>query len=66
VSERPHVYVVHRIPADPGRSPNAYVPQITVEIRAYWPAREVGRVPAILADAYDEAVDKLERMRPHE
>ncbi len=37
MSARQHVYKIIRIPVEGGQSPNAYVAQITVEIRAYWP-----------------------------
>lgn len=60
MSARPHVYVSKRVPADPGESPNAYFPQITVEIRAFWPHYEKHRVRAILDEAYAEAIQKLE------
>jgi hypothetical protein len=60
VGHRPHIYVIRREPADPGVSPNQYLPQITVEVRAYWPARERHRVRAILDQAYAEAVEALE------
>jgi hypothetical protein len=63
VSHRPHFYVRRVVPADPGKSPNAYVPQITVEIRAFWPDLEKHRVRAILDDAYAEAIKILEEGR---
>jgi hypothetical protein len=64
MGHRPHVYVIRREPADPGVSPNQYVPQITVEVRAYWPARERHRVRAILDEAYAEAVAALDESDP--
>lgn len=60
MGHRPHIYVRRLVSADPGKSPNAYVPQITVEIRAFWPALEKHRVAAILADAYAEALAALD------
>lgn len=59
MGHRPHIYVRRIVPADPGESPNAHVPRITVEIRAFWPAVEKHRVAAILTEAYDEAMAKL-------
>jgi len=60
MSHRPHFYVKRLIPADPGESPNAYYPFITVEIRCFWPNLERHKVRAILDDAYAEAVAQLE------
>jgi len=60
MGHRPHVYVRRLVRADPGVSPNRYVPLITVEIRAFWPALEKEKVRAILDDAYAEAVAALE------
>lgn len=60
MGHRPHFYVRRFAPADPGASPNAYKPMITVEIRAFWPNLEKPKVRAILDDAYAEAVAKLE------
>ena len=60
MAHRPHLYVRRLVPADPGESPNAYFPQITVEIRAFWPRLEKARVRAILDDAYAEAIATLE------
>lgn len=60
MGHRPHIYVRRRVAADPGESPNAYLPQITVEIRAFWPALERDKVAAILADAYAEALALLD------
>lgn len=60
MGSRPHVYVKRFIPAEPGESPNAYLPLITVEIRAFWPAVAKHQVAAILTDAYNEAMAKLE------
>jgi len=61
MGHRPHIYVRRIVPADPGESPNAYVPRITVEIRAFWPALEKPRVAAILAEAYAEALAALDQ-----
>ena len=59
MSHRPHFYVRRFVAADPGESPNAYVPMITVEIRAFWPDLEKPKVAAILTDAYIEAMGEL-------
>jgi hypothetical protein len=64
MGHRPHIYVRRRVAADPGESPNAYLPQITVEIRAFWPDLEHHRVRAILDDAYAEAIALLEDESP--
>lgn len=34
---RHNAYVSIRVPVYGGKSPNAYVPEITVEVRAFWP-----------------------------
>lgn len=60
MGHRPHFYVRRIVPAEPGESPNAYLPQITVEIRAFWPNLERHKVRAILDDAYAEAIRNLE------
>lgn len=59
MSHRPHFYVRRFVGADPGQSPNAYKPLITVEIRAFWPDLEKPKVAAILTDAYMEAMREL-------
>lgn len=60
MAQRPHIYVRRFVTAEPGESPNAYFPAITVEIRAFWPDLERDKVAAILTDAYEEAMVKLE------
>ena len=43
MATRPHIHVCRRVPVDGGKSPNAYFPQITVEIRTFWPTHQVER-----------------------
>lgn len=39
MSQRPRVHSTVRVPADGGKSPNRYVPEITAEVRVVWPPR---------------------------
>lgn len=49
MSQRASVYVVRRIPTDGGESPNRFVPQITIEIRVFFPPHTS---PATVADQF--------------
>lgn len=39
MSGRPGILVSTKTPADGGESPNRYAPEITVEVRVYWPPK---------------------------
>ena len=41
MSHRPHIHVTRRKAVDGGESPNAYFPQVTAEIRVFWPTHQV-------------------------
>lgn len=62
MGHRPHVYVIRREWAPGGESPNAHVPEITVEVRVFWPAAAPREqvVTAFLAATGDAAVKLTE------
>lgn len=39
MSGRPGILVTVRVPADGGKEPNKYTPEITAEIRIHWPPK---------------------------
>lgn len=59
MSARPGFTITKRVSVDGGESPNAYVPQVTVEIRVHYPARQVHRAADVLGDAIAEARREL-------
>jgi len=68
VSARPGYTVTKRVAVDGGESPNAYVGQITVEIRVHYPPRQIEHVQRVLDAAVDDAIVELEERRavsPH-
>lgn len=65
MSARRTAYKIIRIPVDGGESPNAYIPQITVEIRAAWPPN-LGHETTVgnaLTEAYTEALNEIVAQR---
>lgn len=60
MSSRPNVYVCRRVPVDGGESPNAFYPQVTVELRTFYPSRQVERALEEFEVAVVEARQKLE------
>lgn len=60
MASRPNVYVCRRVPVDGGKSPNAYYPQVTVELRTFFPSRQVERALEEFDLAVAEARQKLE------
>lgn len=58
MSARQSVYRCIRIPVNGGESPNAFVPQITVEVKAFWPPGlgHESKVGDALTRAYTEAL----------
>lgn len=61
MSTRQSVYQVRRVKCDGGESPNNYVGQITVEVKAFWPPHTVDRATVIdiLTEAYFAALVEL-------
>jgi hypothetical protein len=61
MSHRHNAYVSITEPAYGGVSPNAYVPQITVEVRAFWPPSHdhEKRVVDLIHKAAIEAMEKV-------
>lgn len=60
MTHRPHIYVCRRALVDGGESPNQYVPQVTSEIRVYWPTKQVERALEEFDLAVAEARAQLE------
>lgn len=59
MSRRSSVIITHRIPTpNGGVSPNAYIPEITVDIRAFWPPLVTDQELLI---AFEEAVSRARR-----
>lgn len=58
MTSRPGIVATVRQPADGGQSPNRYVPEITAELRVFWPPRAT---PAEIRQAIDAAVDESYR-----
>lgn len=58
---RHNVYVSVRVPVDGGQSPNSYAPQITVEIRAFWPPYlgHEDQVVDLISKAAEEATRRV-------
>lgn len=57
MSSRPGVVIAIRRAADGGVSPNAYISEITAEVRAFWPPRaEQVDVEEAIQDAADKAI----------
>lgn len=69
MGHRPGFLISRRVPCDGGESPNAYFPQVTVEVRVYYPARQMELAAEVLAEAVEEATAKLaariEAGKPH-
>lgn len=64
MSQRPSVYVSLRVPCDGGESPNRFLPEITAEIRLFFPpAAMQPNVTNVLLDAIDNAFRDLVRLR---
>lgn len=64
MSARPGVLVTVREAADGGVSPNAYVPMVSVEVRAFWPPKsEPEAVEEAIQRAADQAIDEHRRKR---
>lgn len=61
MGQRRGVYVRRFANVDGGRSPNAYVPMITVELRAFFPPHlgHEEETARLLTEAYDEAMAHL-------
>lgn len=61
MSQRPHIYTIVRTPAESAPSPNAQIPEITAEIRVYWPAgmAHEKRAQQILELAFLDATKKI-------
>lgn len=60
MSSRPGIVVSVKRPADGGESPNGYVPQITAEVRVFWPPRAtLGQVLVALDAAYRDAITNV-------
>lgn len=64
MSRRPGFVVDHRVPADGGVSPNAYVAQVSVQVRCNWPpgATELQVIEALGA-AMGKAMAELKNDR---
>lgn len=61
MSGRPGFVVDHRVPADGGESPNAYVAQVSVQVRCNWPPLATqAQVVTALADACLEAIAEFQ------
>lgn len=61
MSARPGFTVSKVVPCDGGVSPNAYVGQVTVEIRVHYPPKQVLLAGDTMADAVEEAVTEMVR-----
>lgn len=60
MSARPHAATVVRLPADGGVSPNAVVPQITVDLRVFWThASDWEAVQGAMSDALLDVVRQM-------
>ena len=61
MSARKSAYRCLRIPVHGGASPNAYVPQITVEVKVFWPPglRHEVRAADTLTRAYTETFNEI-------
>ena len=59
MSARPHVYVSRRKGVDGGKSPNQYFPQVTAEIRVFYPTYQLEVALEELDKAYDDAREQL-------
>lgn len=61
MAQRPGFLVSMVVPCDGGESPNAFVPQVTVEIRVHAPARQMRLAAEVLANAMAEATLEMGR-----
>lgn len=59
MSHRPHIYISKRVPCDGGVSPNAFFPQVTVEIRVFYPTHQLFLANSVLQDAYEDAMTEM-------
>lgn len=55
MAQRPGFTVSKVVGVNGGRSPNAYVGKVTVEIRVHYPALQIGKAIDVLAEAMEEA-----------